>query len=93
MSEEELEALERIRDLVDRGQYRLTIHFRQRLAQRGVFWHDIIGILEEPDHIRGDGVDDEGGERWFISGSTDEGDAEFLVVVDVDAKFVTIYWN
>jgi hypothetical protein len=47
MSEEELEALQQIRDLVDQGQYRLTMHFRQRLAQRGVFWHDIVGILEE----------------------------------------------
>lgn len=93
MTEDEREALEQIRDLVDQGQYRLTLHFRQRLAQRGVFWHDIIGILEEPDRVRSDGVDDEGGERWFISGDTDEGDAEFLVVVDALAKFVTIYWS
>lgn len=93
MREEELEALEQIRNLVDQGQYRLTVHFRQRLARRGVFWHDIIGILDEPDQVRGDGVDDDGDERWFISGRTDEGAAEFLVVVDAHAKFVTIYWS
>jgi hypothetical protein len=93
MDAEGREALATIRDLVDRDRYQLTVHFRQRLAQRGMFWSDILLILEEPDDVRENGEDDEGAERWIISGDAGLGAIDFVVAIDHVARFVTLFWS
>jgi hypothetical protein len=86
------EALARIQRLVDNGDVLLTEHFLERMGLRGMFYYEALGVIEFATAIRNDGIDAAGGERWFVQGPTDAGDAEILVVVDRLAKFVTIYW-
>ncbi len=92
MDSAERNALARIRKRVEDGDVQFTAHFLERLEQRGLFLNDAYAAIEEATGIRGDGCDAAGDERWLVTGPTDLGDVEMVIVVDRLAKFVTIYW-
>jgi len=92
-------ALRTIRRCMATDRYRLTRHFRVRLAERGAFWADVAAVLDAPASARADGVDDAGRSRWIVSGEAADGSAMGLVcAIGRDAAgaltiFITGYWE
>jgi len=99
MSPDARRALRTIRRCVASGRYRLTRHFRVRLAERGVLWPDVLTVFDEPDEVRADGLDDADRERWIVTGPAADGSTMTLVCAIGRASdgtltvFVTVYWD
>jgi hypothetical protein len=94
---EKRRALELIWQCIEQDRVILTRHFEQRMVQRGMFWGDILAIIEQPSDARNDGFDGLGRERWLIAGRTLQGlTAELLCAIDAAdplTLMVTIYWE
>lgn len=92
-------ALATIRRCLGANRVRLTVHFRLRLAERGLLWTDLLTLLESPVSMRADGFDDWGRSRWLVSGHAAEGTALTLVCAIGRARggaltvFVTLFWE
>ena len=90
-------ALSVIRRSVDDGRYRLTMHFTQRMDQRGMFWPDVLAVLDDPTGVRPDGRDRYDRPKWRLAGTATDGwELEIVCVLDVDEHgdvtvFITIY--
>ncbi len=86
-----------IRACVGAGRYQLLVHYRERLAERGLLWSDVLAVLDEPAAIHDAGDDRFGRPKWLINGEAADGlPLEFVCVLDRDARgvvtvFVTIY--
>jgi len=92
------DALELIRRCVDDDELLvITGHFYLRMEQRGLFWTDVLAVIEEPDAMRTDGHDEHRRERWFITATApDELPVELLCAIDSTdplTVLVTIYWE
>jgi hypothetical protein len=87
-------ALKEIQKRVAGGRYIVGPHFSQRMRERGVFWFEVKAIIDAPSSIRTDGKDDQDRDRWFLTGDTDAGEVEMLLVLDDSHIFFwTIYWS
>ena len=92
-------ALATIRNCVRIGRYVIKQHFRERMELRGLFWPDVLYVIDKPDKIRGDGQDMYGRDRWLLSGDAADGlRIEMLCVLDFDqgnttTVFITLYWQ
>jgi|ERR1700722_3722939 len=92
-------ALELIRECVEEGRYTLTPHFSRRMDGRGLFWPDVVAVIENPRDVRSGGLDDGGRPKWLVAGRVSDGLAiEFVCILDIDENgnttlFVTIYWD
>ena len=90
-------ALSVIRRSVDDGRYQLTMHFTQRMDQRGFFWPDVLEVLDDPAGVRSGGTDRYERPKWLLAGTATDGrELEFVCVLDVDEHgdvtvFITIY--
>ncbi|NOT02638.1 MAG: DUF4258 domain-containing protein [Phycisphaerales bacterium] len=86
-----------IRDCVFDGRYLVLPHFRQRLAERGLVWPDVMAVIDEPTAVRGDGRDAWDRPRWIVHGTAADGlPVEIVCVLDTDdlgrlTVFVTLY--
>ena len=93
------EAIGTIRECVEADRVIIKDHCAQRLAERGLFWGDLLCLLDSPTRVRKDGEDEFGRERWFVRGRLGEDyAAEVLCVIDIDMDgpmtvFVTVYWE
>ena len=82
---------------VDDGRYQLTMHFTHRMDQRGMFWPDVLAVLDDPTGVRSGGTDRYDRPKWLLAGTaTDECELELVCVLDVDEHgdvtvFITIY--
>jgi len=91
-------ALALIQQSVATEQYEATAHFQQRMAERGLFWGDVLAVIEEPDKITADGDDDYGRPKFKLAGETLGGlDVEIVAALDYDEQgnatvFITLYW-
>jgi len=90
-------ALATIRRCVEDERYVVLPHFTQRMDQRGLFWPDVLAVLDEPTGVRGDGRDKDDRAKWIVGGKTPDGLAiEIVCALDVDENgdvtvFITIY--
>ena len=90
-------ALNVIRKCVEGERFRLLPHFRQRLAERGFFWPDVLAVIDSPADVRFDGRDEFDRPKWIIGGKADYGlPMELVCVIDTDdhgrfTVFITIY--
>jgi len=72
-------------------------HFRQRLAERGLIWVDVLTVLESPTGVRGGKLDPFGRPKWLVAGSAISGEpVEVVCVLDTNAYgdvtvFITVY--
>lgn len=86
-----------IRECIATNRVIIKAHFTDRMSQRGLFWPDVVAVLEEPTRVRADGHDEFGRSRWLISGAAADGlDIEMLCVIDDEGPttvFVTLYWQ
>jgi len=88
-------ALATIRQCVEEHRIVLLPHFRQRLAERYLLWVDILSILEAPDDVRDEGVDDYGRSKWIVAGEGADGlPVESVCVFDVeDSEEITVFFT
>lgn len=93
------DALSAIGRCLEADRIRLTLHFRVRLAERGVLWPDVLTVFDKPDMAKADGFDDAGRARWIVGGKAADGEAIKLVcaVGRDDAGeltvFITAFWE
>ena len=86
-----------IRDCVESGRYRRFIHFDERLDQRGLFWGDVLAVIDSPARVLADGQDVHGRDRWLIRRKTSYGlRIELVTLLEQDEHghwtfFVTLY--
>ena len=92
-------SLTAIRRSLDAGRYRLTPHFRQRLAERWLLWADVLAVFDAPLSVRHDGEDQFGRPKWIVGGKAADGLAmEIVCVLDHDEHgrltvFITAYFE
>jgi hypothetical protein len=92
-------ALADIRRSVAAGRWRMLVHFAQRMDERGLFWPDVLAVLDSPAAVEDEGADDFGRPKWKLAGrATDALELEIVCVLDTDAEgrvtvFITLYWK
>jgi hypothetical protein len=90
-------AIVAIRTCINAERYALTVHFSERMAQRGLFWPDVRAVIDDPENVRSQGMDDYGRAKWIIRGMTALGDEiEIVCAVEIDpaeTEFITLYWE
>ena len=90
-------ALDVIRKCIDEERFRLLPHFRQRLAERGFCWPDVLVVIDSPADVRFDGRDEFDRPKWIIEGKAEYGlPIELVCVIDTDdlgrfTVFITMY--
>jgi len=91
------EALGIIRRCVKARRYELRKHFRDQMAARGMFWGDVLAILDRPTDFREGIGDTHNRPKWILAGAAADGLGVELVCVidqtgpDDSVLFVTIY--
>ncbi len=86
-----------IRRCVEQGRYRVLEHFAQRMDQRGMFWPDVLAVVDDPAEVRPGGPEEFGRPKWIINGTAADGlEVEIVCVLDHDERgrltvFITIY--
>jgi hypothetical protein len=79
--------------LNDEERYFVRDHFEMRMSMRGMFWPDILQIVEEPKGVRMDGIDKYGREHCSLNGlTTANAEIEILCVLERDPNDNTIFW-
>ena len=90
-------ALNAIRRCVAAGRYKLLEHFIQRMDERGLFWPDVLAIIDGPADVCAGGREKWGRPKWIVAGRSAAGDSlELVCVLDTDEHgnltvFITIY--
>lgn len=99
MDAESRKALAIIRECVAADRFRVLPHFRKRMARRGLLWPDILTVLDDPTHVRDDGLDRYDRPKWIVGGNAADGlPVEVVCVLDYDERgdatvFITLYWK
>jgi len=99
MDEVARRALRDIRKCVAANRVTVLAHFVERMDLRGLFWTDVVDVIESPEDVRDGGPEEFGRPKWIIAGTTTDGlKVEIVCVIDRDksrnaAVFVTIYWQ
>lgn len=88
-----------IRECLTAGRYRRLRHFAQRMDERGLFWPDVLAVVNAPRRVRADGDDEFGRPRWIVAGTTTDGlTIEIVCVLERDEKgnvvvLITLYYE
>ena len=97
MTAEAKRAIAAIRRCIESDRYAVTLHFQQRMQQRGLFWPDVQAIFDDPTEVRFQGLDTHGRPKWIVRGeAADAGDIEIVCAIESDesgTEFITIYWD
>src|SRR5579863_8673088 len=93
------EALRIIRRCIAHGRYAMTLHFRQRIGERGLVWPDILAVIDSPSGVRSGGLDEFDRDKWILWGIAGDGlGIELVCALDEDKQgdftvLVTLYTN
>lgn len=93
------QVLQTIHDCIQAGRYRLLAHFVRRMDERGLFWPDILAVLDSATTVEDDKQDAYGRDKWKVCGrTTDQLELEIVCVLDRDDSgnlvvFITAYWE
>lgn len=92
------EAVIRVQTAIEAENYLVRDHCEERMSLRGMFWPDILSVVENATGVRTDGADEHGRERWFFKGmTTARSEVEVLCLFENDGSdtviFWTIYWD
>lgn len=97
MTAEARRTLAVIRECLASDRYALTVHFSRRMEQRGLFWPDVLAVVDDPGEVRGQGMDEYNRPKWIIAGQAAIGDEiEIACAVEIDdgqTEFITFYWE
>lgn len=67
------------------------------MAERGLFWPDVLAVLDAPRAVRDGGDDEIGRPKWLIEGTATDGRSiEMVCAVGIDEHghailFITLY--
>ena len=90
-------ALQIIRDCVEADHFALSFHFAERMIQRGLFWPDIMAVLDDAEDVRSQGLDRFDRPKWIVTGqAADGGQIEIVCAIESNedgTEFITIYWE
>jgi len=90
-------ALRTIRGCVRSERYIVLPHFTQQMDRRGLFWPDVLAVLDDPAEVKAQGFDRFSRRKWILTGTAADGlGVEIVCVLDVDERgevtvFITIY--
>jgi hypothetical protein len=93
------EALAMIEACVASGRYLVLQHFTRRMDERGLFWPDILAVLDSASAVKDGGKDDLNRPRWLVTGKTTGGlRIEIVCVLDKGPSgqwtvCITAYWK
>ncbi|HSW46606.1 MAG TPA: DUF4258 domain-containing protein [Phycisphaerae bacterium] len=60
-------------------------HFRERMAQRGLLWPNVLAVLDDPADVRDGGPETLGRPKWIVAGTAADGKGiEIVCVLDAD---------
>lgn len=97
MTPEARRAIAVIRQCIETDRYALSVHFSERMRQRGLFWPDLAAVVDAPDEVRSQGTDDYSRPKWMIRGDAAfGGDIEIVCAIEIDdteTEFITLYWE
>jgi hypothetical protein len=86
-----------IRECLASDRYAMTVHFSERMVERGLFWTDVQAVIGDPSEVRSQGTDDYDQPKWIIGGEALTGDEiEIVCAVEIDeseTEFITLYWD
>jgi hypothetical protein len=86
-----------IRECIQTDRFVLTIHFSQRMQQRGLFWPDVQAVIDKPENVLSQEMDQYNRPKWIISGKTaSTGKIEIICAIEIDeteTEFITLYWQ
>jgi hypothetical protein len=86
-----------IRRCIETDRYAVTVHFSERMRQRGLFWPDVQAIIDEPKEVSSGGKDEYARPKWVIRGAAAfGGDVEIVCAIEIDeteTEFITLYWD
>lgn len=68
MDAEARRAVTTIRGCVQDGRYRFRSHFEDQMNARGMYWTDILLVLDRPEEVNDDGWDRFDRPKWRIYG-------------------------
>ncbi len=86
-----------IRRCIESGAFQVAHHFVERMDQRGLFWPDVLAVVDDPVDVRDGGPETWGRPKWIVAGhSATHDDIEVVCVVDRDelgelTVFITLY--
>lgn len=67
------------------------------MEQRSLFWPDVQAVIDDPQEVRSQGMDDYDRPKWIVSGEAADGNEVEIVCAiesnDDGAEFITIYWE
>jgi hypothetical protein len=96
VSPEARRAITVIRACIEADRYALSIHFSQRMRQRASFWPDVQAVINDPNEVRPQGMDEFNRPKWIISSDIGLGDVEIICAIEIDeteTEFITLYWE
>jgi hypothetical protein len=86
-----------IRECVDTDRFAVSIHFWQRMEQRGLFWPDVQAVIDDPDDVRRQGIDEYDRPKWIVRGEAAfGGEIEIVCAIEIDkteTEFIKLFWN
>ena len=96
MSAEARRAVATIRYCIETGKYSVTLHFSRRMEQRSLFWPDVEAVIDHPQDVRSQGMDEYNRAKWVVTGEAADGH-EIGIVCAIESnedgtEFITIYW-
>lgn len=81
------QALHSIQECLSSDRFVLLPHFVQRMAQRGLFWPDVLSIVDKPTHVIQAGIDRFGRPKWIVGGkAADALHFELICAFDEDPQ-------
>lgn len=67
------------------------------MEERGLFWPDVLAVIDDPQDVRADGMDKHNRPKWIIEGKAATGDdIEVVCAIEIDeteTEFITLYWD
>jgi hypothetical protein len=88
-------ALAIIRSCVGSDRFALTVHFQERMQERGLFWPDVRAVIDDPLDIHSQGLDKYRRSKWIISGhAVGAGAISIVCGIELDrsqTEFLTLY--
>lgn len=86
-----------IRACIAADRFAVTRHFAERMHERGLFWPDILAVINDPSDASSEGMDHYDRPKWIIVGdAVAVGSIEIVCALEVDeseTEFITLYWQ
>jgi hypothetical protein len=102
---EERRTLAIVRDCIEADRFAVSRHFMERMHERALFWPDVLAVIDDPDEVHSDAMDDYNRPKWRIIGAA-AGIADIEIVCAIETvkneagedeesetEFITLYWQ